>query len=208
MVITPWMIAIVIRELSVAKGVELLTFSGNGTDSLLMYLVLANMGLPLIITTLHGPLEGLWMARSFIQFYFFLPTMVGYFTAYSFSRIWDLSWGNRPSESLKSLADTKSTQQQADIKSGLKNTARFWCWLVVVLNLGLIVMLIVPWEAKSYVLMGVACVVFAATLIQMVTSLIWIICLNLSRLNLLWSCVFCCRCTFQARLKHQQNPRT
>eukprot|EP01094_Clydonella_sp_ATCC50884_P021662 TRINITY_DN4818_c0_g1_i1.p1 TRINITY_DN4818_c0_g1~~TRINITY_DN4818_c0_g1_i1.p1 ORF type:complete len:1253 (+),score=304.11 TRINITY_DN4818_c0_g1_i1:1139-4897(+) len=51
---------------------------------------------------------GISLIGSVIPFYLFLPTMVAWFSAYSFARFWDLSWGNRPSAAAASAETDKS----------------------------------------------------------------------------------------------------
>ena len=38
----------------------------------------------------------LYMIKSYIVYVLFLPMLIAWFGSYSYSRIWDLSWGNRP----------------------------------------------------------------------------------------------------------------
>ena len=47
----------------------------------------------------------MFMLKSFISYQLFLPMLVSWFGAYSFARVWDLSWGNRPSSELNDVTE-------------------------------------------------------------------------------------------------------
>jgi hypothetical protein len=65
--------------------------------NILFYVVLTVMFSPLIVSLAALDLESCWlMIKSMIPFYLFLPTLVAWFGSYSFARLWDLTWGNRP----------------------------------------------------------------------------------------------------------------
>lgn len=53
---------------------------------------------PFILSLVHSFDVFIMMVFNFIPFMFFLPTFIAWFSAYSISHIWDLSWGNRPSD--------------------------------------------------------------------------------------------------------------
>jgi len=58
------------------------------------------------------------MFQSMLHFYLFLPTMTAWMTSYSFSRTYDLSWGNRPStDDFESLAASKAAAKREEIKA-------------------------------------------------------------------------------------------
>eukprot|EP00941_MAST-03F_sp_MAST-3F-sp1_P003302 g3302.t1 len=67
---------------------------------------------PLINTLLSLNLYGFWlMITSFVPYYLFLPTLIGWFGAYSLARSHDLKWGNRPSTApdVKSIVGTSQS---------------------------------------------------------------------------------------------------
>ena len=51
-----------------------------------------------------------YMLKSFIHYWLFVPLLVAWFGSYAYSRLWDLSWGNRPGSDL-----TDVTQEQRNI---------------------------------------------------------------------------------------------
>jgi len=175
-VITPWLITMIVLQLVSGEWESIwkLDTSYNDVRTLMLCFVLISMLFPALLTALHGPSQLFWMAISFIQFYLFLPTMVGYFGAYASSRIWDLSWGNRPSDSLSSIAQTKTQAQQAENKSRIRTTARFVCWTIVALNLTL-VLLLSELQSTEYALFIVTCIVFSAALLQMIVSFVFLL---------------------------------
>jgi len=60
-----------------------------------MMVVVAQTGLPFFLNILAGNFTGLiLMSISFLYFLAFLPMMVCWVSIYSYSRFWDLTWGN------------------------------------------------------------------------------------------------------------------
>ena len=51
----------------------------------------------------------MFMIKSYIPYILFLPMMIAWFGSYSYSRTWDLSWGNRPATE---LGDISKEQKQ------------------------------------------------------------------------------------------------
>eukprot|EP00122_Pirum_gemmata_P014140 Pgem_evm1s13178 len=95
-----------------------------------MGLMLATVGFPFLLAILHSFDVFMMMIFNFLPFFLFLPTFVPWFMAYSLSRTWDLSWGNRPAEG----ADTKNM----GTKTKLKIQGFFIMVLVMFLNYGLV----------------------------------------------------------------------
>jgi len=178
-ILIPWLVVLIILSISTGAIKILPPLPDKRSDAIATILVwfsLANMFGPFLLTFLHGVTEPWYMIKSSFEFYLFLPTMVGYFPAYSFSRLWDLTWGNRPSDTLSSLANTKSKQQQQQTQANIRSTARFVCWTIVGLNV-LLVTLLANVENTTEVFLWLAVVVFSSALLQMVFSGIWLICL-------------------------------
>ena len=46
----------------------------------------------------------MFMIKSYIPYVVFLPMMIAWFGSYSYSRTWDLSWGNRPANELNDIS--------------------------------------------------------------------------------------------------------
>ena len=49
----------------------------------------------------------MYMIKSFIPYMLFMHMLIAWFGSYSYSRIWDLSWGNRPASELSELSKEK-----------------------------------------------------------------------------------------------------
>jgi hypothetical protein len=121
-------------------------------------------------------------------FYLFLPTMVGTFAVYAFSRTWDLSWGNKPSESLFSLGSTIDKSQSEKIKRETLQNARFVSYFIACSNIFSFI-LVVELEMNKYVLGSITVFILIWGIFQMLLSLIWIVYKLLRRCLM----VQCCR---------------
>ncbi len=99
--------------------------------------------------------------------------MVGYLGAYAFSRLFDLTWGNRPSDSI-STHDHTSARQLEMRRTELRTSAQFVCLLIVIANF-LVVMLVIELENGLYTLFTVAVAVFLWPLAQMSLSFLFLI---------------------------------
>jgi len=74
-------------------------FDGSQTqDTIYLIISLCTMLLPIINSVLiSGRFHSLWyMIKSALPYFIFLPTLVSVFGSYSYSRTWDMTWGNRP----------------------------------------------------------------------------------------------------------------
>lgn len=49
----------------------------------------------------------MFMIKSFVPYLLFLPMLIAWFGSYSYSRTWDLSWGNRPASELSNVVVAK-----------------------------------------------------------------------------------------------------
>merc|ERR1719158_2390324 len=67
--------------------------------------------LPFFMALLSSMTSFVNMIVTFPAYLFFLPTFVGWFAAYAFARTSDLTWGNRPSDSLETHDDGDEHQQ-------------------------------------------------------------------------------------------------
>ncbi|KNC87239.1 hypothetical protein SARC_00625 [Sphaeroforma arctica JP610] len=66
-------------------------------DPIAILILLLAVFMPFFLALLHSLDVFIMMLFSFFQFFIFLPTFIPWFSAYSYCRVWDLSWGNRPS---------------------------------------------------------------------------------------------------------------
>jgi len=65
--------------------------------NVLFYVILAVTFSPMVFGFLADWWSPYYQAISIVQFYTFVPMLVAWFGAYSLARLWDMSWGNRPS---------------------------------------------------------------------------------------------------------------
>jgi len=102
------------------------------------------------------------MVKSVIQYMLFIPLLVGSFGAYSYSRPWDLTWGNRPGTA---MSESTSKQKETMIKK-FKEKSRI---IIVCLAVANIVVYFLPIQGQTY-LMGAF---FTIAIFQMGCSLIY-----------------------------------
>eukprot|EP00808_Paulinella_micropora_P019481 g65235.t1 len=145
---------------------------GAFTSELLTYIVYGVMSFPLLIALLHD-WRSVWiMLQTAILFYLFLPTMVVTLPSYAYARVWELSWGNRPSDALVSMEKKKSEAESAIAKETMYQQSLVIAYGVIALNGATAV-------AMMYITRGVAQVTFLCfllpALLQMCLSLLWVI---------------------------------
>jgi len=166
----------------------------------LQYVVLGTMALPFLLA-LHSLKSFRLMLKSAIPFYLLLPTMVGYFGVYAFSRTWELTWGNRPSDKLTSLKTSKSKEQQDKVKQQLNRSARTISTLAIALNV-LAVFILVSVQALEDALLYMGFFVFGWAVIQMFFSGIFLIRWRirdlLDKLQFCFNLICCARCKKEA----------
>jgi cellulose synthase/poly-beta-1,6-N-acetylglucosamine synthase-like glycosyltransferase len=166
-----------------------------GADDWIVGLVFGSLILPFILALLTDIKAFCGMIRTAIPFYLFLPTMIATVGSYSFSRFWDLSWGNRVVEG----SSMKSNKSKEDLEQNIKRVRSqglFICYFVVVINL-VIGFLVLFGNVQYQFLVGTALFVFSFLVVQMVFSLLGIIIRHLRELFRCFSyffCVKCCRC--------------
>lgn len=136
------------------------------------------MALPFVIGFIYSPISVLFMVIFFIPFYITLPTISAFLGAYSISRLWDLSWGQRPDSS----ADQATGAKRAALwtKSLLINV------LVILANVGVVALLVTGkrWYSVS---LGVVVFVFFGVAVLLVLSLVYAI-----YWSLVARCFACC----------------
>ena len=103
--------------------------------SLNTIIVFLNMGLPFILAGMHSLTSLRLMLKSFIPFMLMLPTFTIYFSTYAFSRLWELTWGNRPSDKLMTVKQEKTNEEMEKIKEELHASSRRVIMCIVVINL-------------------------------------------------------------------------
>jgi len=135
-------------------------FSGN----IIVYLGLYVFFGPFLISLL---LSGrghsfLFMLKSFPSYYLFLPMLIAWFGSYSYTRTWDLSWGNRPASEM----DSVSSQKKEQVMKSFKKNSRILIAIIALLNL---VLFLVPLEGQL-ILMSIF---FVLSAYQLTLSLIF-----------------------------------
>ena len=130
----------------------------------IVYMAIATFVAPFIISLfLTGRGHSfMYMIKSVIQYTLFVPLLVAWFGSYAYSRVWDLSWGNRPSSELHNI-----TNEQKDLMvTKFKEKNVFLIFVLIVLN---IAVFFIPPIGQLY-LTGVF---FAIALYQMFFSFIY-----------------------------------
>jgi len=136
------------------------------------WMILAAYLLPIIesfFLSMYGASFKL-MLQSMFHFYLFLPTMTAWMTSYSFSRTWDLSWGNRPSsDEFENLAASKVAAKKEEIKARADGLTLF----MVVGNITLFM-------CKQQYLLLFTMFLFGIIFLEMLLSFIYMITYGLS----------------------------
>ena len=113
--------------------------------------------------------------KSFPAFYFFTPMLTAGFSSYSFTRTWDISWGNRPTEE----KTTNLTRDQLEIiQTNLKSRSSILLKIIIVINIALF---FAPIKYARYVIITF----FIIVLYQMVFSFVYFVSLIPEKLRFL-----------------------
>ncbi|KNC71367.1 hypothetical protein SARC_16098, partial [Sphaeroforma arctica JP610] len=67
-------------------------------DIVTIVIIVMGMGMPILLAALHDWSVLFLVLINLLPYLLMIPTFVGGFSAYASARIWDLSWGNRPTE--------------------------------------------------------------------------------------------------------------
>ncbi len=173
-----------------SRKVAWFTMSGFGAFDVIIILIVASITGPPIVALLHSPTSFIYMAISIVQFYLFLPTMVVFIGAFSVSRSWDLSWGNRPSVE-SSLKATMSVEERRQNNENIKKKGRTIAYVIMALNLMIIlIMSLLPNYRDSFVII-LGFFIFTWGIIQMVFSIIYFIG-RIIRTKFRWISKICC----------------
>lgn len=143
--------------------------SADWCDALTIYIVVVILIFPMLIAIIaDGRKSIILMIRSVVPYYVVLPMVVGFFTAYSFSRCWDLTWGNRPAEddpahrlAIAKVEDLKTQSATLSAIVAIANLAFFYVQVVVISDSVV--------GGKLYL----AIAIFATTLLQMIIGFLW-----------------------------------
>lgn len=133
-----------------------------------------NMFMPFILAALHDWRSLGLMIKTFIPFLLLLPTFTIFFSVYAFSRMWELTWGNRPSDRLTTLTQRKTEEELQDIKQNLQNNARTFAWGLVVLNV-IVCIVFSSVQFDTRFVLGLQCFIFFWSSFQMIISFLYFI---------------------------------
>jgi len=114
------------------------------------------------------------MVTSALWFYLFLPTKVSIYPAYAFSRTWELTWGNKPSDSLHSLVSSKTPRQLEQTKKSMLQLSQVISYSLLLANI-LLFLLVSEIGVKSGALVVLTAFILLWALLQMGMSLLWIL---------------------------------
>jgi hypothetical protein len=133
-----------------------------------------NCVMPFILAALHDWTSLRLMFGSFIQYILLLPTFTAYLSIYAFSRMWELTWGNRPSDKLHTMTKRKTEAELAEIKENLLTNAQGVAWGLVVLNIALTAMFYKMQEYTLFITV-LQIFIFSWSTFQMLLSLVYFI---------------------------------
>lgn len=133
-----------------------------------------NMIMPFVLAALHDWKSLFLMITSVVQYVVLLPTFTVWLSIYSFSRLWELTWGNRPSDKLKTIHKKKSDTEMQLIKTQLQTSAQTIAWLLVALNIiaNYSFMLL---QENRYFIIGLQIFIFSWSSFQIMFSLFYFI---------------------------------
>ena len=133
-----------------------------------------NMIMPFVLAALHDWKSLFLMITSVVQYVVLLPTFTVWLSIYSFSRLWELTWGNRPSDKLKTIHKKKSESEMQLIRNQLQTSAQTIAWVLVALNIIANYSFMVLQQNK-YFIIGLQIFIFSWSSFQIVFSLFYFI---------------------------------
>lgn len=162
---------------SILTIISLILFGIKNKDNLLLYLtdyknvylylILAVFFLPFINSILiSGRMHSFfYMIKSYLSYFLFSHMLISTFGSYSYSRIWDLSWGNRPTTELTTnITKEELNKSQEKFKS---KSVRF-IYLLILLN---VIVFFLPKNISFYIL-GTY---FSISFLQMILTFLYFI---------------------------------
>jgi len=133
-----------------------------------------NMIMPFVLVALHDWKSLYLMITSVVQYVVLLPTFTVWLSIYSFSRLWELTWGNRPSDKLKTIHKKKSESEMQLIRTQLQTSAQTIAWLLVALNIIANYSFMVL-QKNKYFIIGLQIFIFSWSSFQIMFSLFYFI---------------------------------
>jgi cellulose synthase/poly-beta-1,6-N-acetylglucosamine synthase-like glycosyltransferase len=139
-----------------------------------LVLILFNIAMPFILAFLHDWKSLVLMFTSVIPFMLLLPTFTIYFCVYGFSRLWELTWGNRPSNKLLTLESTLNEAERDQIKRRQQNHAQSVAWTLVVINV-ILCFMFYSFQFNNIFIIALQAFLFIWAFIQMIMSLFYFV---------------------------------
>ena len=134
----------------------------TGTNIILYFGLATTFGPFLVAALLGGKCHSpMYMTKSFLAYFLFMPLMIAWLGSYAYARTWDLSWGNRPN------ADSSDTAQKNAKISRFKSMSQKYMLFLAALNFGIFWL---PLDGILGLMMGF----FVVTVYQMFWSVIYI----------------------------------
>jgi hypothetical protein len=133
-----------------------------------------NMFMPFILAGIHDLKSLGYMITSFVQYVVLLPTFTVTLSVYAFSRLWELTWGNRPSDKLVTLKKQKTDEELEAIKVKLQTHAQTVAWFLVVLN-AIMVIIFAYLQGQSMFIIVLQMFIFVWSSLQMLCSMIYFV---------------------------------
>jgi chitin synthase len=133
-----------------------------------------NMFMPFILAGMHDWKSLMFMFGSVIQYVILLPTFTVSLSVYAFSRLWELTWGNRPSDRLMTLKQQKTEEELLAIKVKLQTHAQTVAWFLVILNI--IMIGLFAWlQGRDLFIIILQLFIFIWSSLQMLCSMLYFI---------------------------------
>lgn len=137
-------------------------------------MILGNLLMPFLLALLHDWKSFTLMVTSVVPFLLLLPTFTIYFCVYGFSRLWELTWGNRPSTKLMTIETTLSSGEREQIKRRQEHHAQGVAWTLVAINV-LLCFFFYTFQFNNRFIIIFQAFLFGWAAIQMVMSLLYFI---------------------------------
>lgn len=147
-----------------------------------------NCVMPFILAAMHDWTSLRLMLGSFIQYILLLPTFTAYLSIYAFSRMWELTWGNRPSDKLHTMTKRKTEAELAEIKNALVTNAQGVAWGLVVMNIALTAIFYKVQQYRWFITV-LQIFIFSWSTFQMLLSLMYFVYKGIAKVM-----SFCGRC--------------
>jgi chitin synthase len=107
---------------------KIIYYRSKWIDILFMCILIFVIGAPFIIVLISFDLkEFLKLILYFIPYIFFLPTLLGTFTLYAYSRSYDISWGNRIAENVNIQNDISNDSATILLFVNITNIILIFC---------------------------------------------------------------------------------